>query len=733
MFVISLPLLAWGLVISNQIEFDDYIRRSTYVTNDSADGTVSETDISYFFGDTIFNYANYIEKDGAPVFNGNKNQILKTTTKYKTITLWQNDLTSEQLIIGKVDNLVVQNLSIEVVSGAKIEPPLVTVKKMNFIKSNKKVGTKYIPNGISYYPDELVGPNVEDMSKFPIQPFLIQTSTKNIDCKPGQYTYNLKITYIVNNIYRTKIIPITVEVQDKYLDDNENVKSAEQRFSYDGMISPTNFYKYGVQAFQSTNQSQTSKPDVPEYMANSDYYFDWMKFNSNYQPAFLNDEYQAMMMQNYQPLNYMNLQYGYASPYGNSYIRIYAKNKNNYANEEQYWSDIAQPTVDVLQNENIEWGFDFSGFDAYVKFLTKIGMQKVYVPVIPRGTDAIKFYYLFNDFKMDNEKFAPVSALKDSIIASSGDLTSAGEVFKKTLFRKLITALSEHVASMQQDDSYQTLNDQPIQVYYSFDETQYQIDCDFITEVVGTETVAPADIKKVLKNHVYVGWEYDDKFANDKNFKLQSLVDGNFDDITLQQREFIVDNFGTSSETKFEDIVNQRNAKGQVTRFYSSWNNFPAPYIAANPADAAWGPLVAYRLNLNGFTRFAFEGYQNNVSEISEDNSATKEPGDAYLIYPGTGEGENWSLRLQNAIESYEMVMKLKQLFPDGIASNTNESGGTPDTQNLLSEISMTSDATRLTEYQWNLNYYNDTAIEFNNGDNVSTQIEKIKNYILKL
>nr|WP_146637687.1 glycoside hydrolase domain-containing protein [Spiroplasma clarkii] len=78
--------------------------------------------------------------------------------------------------------------------------------------------------------------------------------------------------------------------------------------------------------------------------------------------------------------------------------------------------------------------------------------------------------------------------------------------------------------------------------------------------------------------------------------------------------------------------------------------------------------LIAEKLGADGFTRFAYEGYRNSITSDGDvDNSATKEPGDSYLMYP-TYYLQNTmpSIRLFNIQEAYNLVKKMRVLFANG-------------------------------------------------------------------
>lgn len=651
-----------------------------YVVNKSeSSNNKAPKDFNIFYGDALYNFANYkLNNHGDIYFNGNLDSLRKTINPWTKMNLWQNDRKSQQMVMVFDSNSDISNVTVQI-SGhqaATTNGVIAQINVMNFIKSTKTTGTSTISNGISYFPDKIGGNQVLNPHKFLVQPFLIKFSSYENKVIAGEYEYNIFIQYLVNGVYKTKVETITLSV-------SETVITKTNDFSFNAMTSPATVSTYNFNANNTEAKSNqravvTNKPDDTnsqyiKELYSQEHYFDWMTHHAGYFPSYLDEKYSDILQANYQYMEQMGAQYAYAPIFGNSIMRISLTNQNNYNSHEEYLTDISDLSGDWFANSNLAFSFDFDGFLKYINFAKSNGFTKIYLPTITRGSNGVKFFYNYDNNNgitsksvgSNNATYNIVSAIKDPFIDQSGKLTSLGESYINNFIPKYFQAVLDYIKRLS-DEVLTLTNGKKLQFYYSFDETSYEINTNIINKITSL------DSDHLLKSHAYLGWEYtvDTDDYDDLYKKFYEL----FDDITIQQRDVIVKGLENENRLKnLKQIFALRKAAHKTTWLYSSWNNAPATYIASLPSEAYWGMLVAEKLGIDGFTRFAYEGYRNSItSDGDEDTGSIKEPGDAYLMYP-TYYMQNTlpSMRLLNIQEGYNLVKKLRSLTSDGVISQT--------------------------------------------------------------
>ncbi|QEH61557.1 hypothetical protein SCHIN_v1c03600 [Spiroplasma chinense] len=637
-----------------------------------------DKDLNIFFGDSMYNYANYYDSNNKITFNGNYDSLFNTEKKASQLNVWRNDRKSEQMIIVGNKNKNLESVSAYITNfdnGVTAQ-----VSASNLIKSEKSKGTVAIPNGMSYHPDKIYNNYANRFDDFIVQPFLVNFSSYSDKVVEGTYEYEITLNYKVDGVFKTKVEKISIQTYN--IDAN-----IDNGFSFNAMTSPATLATYNLNPanVEGANSSRTisqratdNKPNnqeaasVKKYLTDKEMYFDWMTFNKDYYPTYLKDDYKDLLKENYKYMNEMNSEYAYAPTFGNSVMRIKVKNNNVYNTHEEYLEDISKSTKEMLENDNLEYTFDFDGMKKYIEFAKENGFKKIYLPSITRGTNGIKFFYDYDNNNgissnfsgnenAPNLNFYIVSALKDLLIGSSnaGIITEAGQLYIDKIIPKLTSSLLEFINENKELLKLDDGND--MQFYISMDETSYSIDSDIVKAVKSVDT----DSK--LKFHAYVGWQYDIDIKTDKG--VEERIVNMFDDITIQQREIIMK--ALDDKTIFERLKKafaERKAMGKKTWMYSSWNNAPATYVASLPSESYWGMLAAYKFGLDGFTRFAYEGYRSNITADGDyDNSHKNEPGDAYLMYPTYYlKNSAPSMRIFNIEEAYHLVKKMEVLTEIG-------------------------------------------------------------------
>ncbi|ARU91527.1 hypothetical protein SCLARK_00919 [Spiroplasma clarkii] len=513
-----------------------------------------------FYGDSMYNYANYkLSADETPVFNGNFASLRKTNNPWKELSLWQNDRKSQQMVMvfdmnAKISNVTVSIQGVNEASNNGVEAK---INVMNFILSTKTIGTSTIPEGTTYFPDKIGGNTVVNPQIFPVQPFLVSFSSYTNKVIARHWNYNIIIQYLDNGVYKTKVEKVTLLVSDKTINPTSD-------FSFNAMTSPAtlatyNFNAANIPPTQTTKSGVVTPLNKPDdevaneirdlYSANN--YFDWMTHHDNYFPSYLDDKYADILKNNYSYMMQMGAQYAYAPIFGNSIMRVSVKNKKNYETHNKYFEEMADFSGDWFANENFEFSFDFNGFDKYLEFVKNNGFTKIYIPTITRGSNGLKFFYNYDNnagvssasLGSNNALYNIVSAVKDEFIDGYGNITNLGTSYINNFIPQYFQAVLNYLEQLS-DEQKTTASGSKLEFYYSFDETSFEIDQAII------EQINQIDENKLLKSHAYLGWEYRVNI-DDSDDLYQKFVE-QFDDITIQQREIVVN--ALNDETRLANL-----------------------------------------------------------------------------------------------------------------------------------------------------------------------------------
>lgn len=111
----------------------------------------------------------------------------------------------------------------------------------------------------------------------------------------------------------------------------------------------------------------------------------------------------------------------------------------------------------------------------------------------------------------------------------------------------------------------------------------------------------------------------------------------------------------------FEQLVNDREAKGLRTTLYSCTGHRPGNFSLSAPVESYWSIVNAGKSGTAGFLRWAYDAW---VEDPLDDTTHSKfEPGDCFLIYPDEKTAQNpisrSSVRLERMAEGVRDINKL--------------------------------------------------------------------------
>ena len=102
-----------------------------------------------------------------------------------------------------------------------------------------------------------------------------------------------------------------------------------------------------------------------------------------------------------------------------------------------------------------------------------------------------------------------------------------------------------------------------------------------------------------------------------------------------------------------EGVVESRREKGQISTYYTCCaEKFPNTFIASNPYEASWLPLVALARDVDGYLRWAYNSWTENP--VKDARFRSWAAGDCYMVYP---EGVS-SVRFERLKEGLQDYLK---------------------------------------------------------------------------
>ena len=98
-------------------------------------------------------------------------------------------------------------------------------------------------------------------------------------------------------------------------------------------------------------------------------------------------------------------------------------------------------------------------------------------------------------------------------------------------------------------------------------------------------------------------------------------------------------------------VVEARRKAGLISTYYTCCSEkYPNTFIASNPAEASWLPLVALSRDVDGYLRWAYNSWTENP--MKDARFRTWAAGDCYMVYPGGLSSVRFE-RLKEGLQDY--------------------------------------------------------------------------------
>lgn len=779
---------------------------------DNRGPVVSGKGIDYFFGDTQFAYANYLQMgNGRYEFNGNLENVKRTKKVNKDLKVWRNDSAAQQILLFKKDGSEnIQNIKISVESDDdSIEAKALFVnptQSKNIIKNDWT-----LPLNQNYYSFDEVGRTSLDEMKFDIQPIVIQVKTKE-DSTVGNHSLSVNISFTNDGVENKIDITKKVIVDAKSIDrSNDEINSfSSNGMSYpggsgeialrvlDGVIKTKKFvikkdinkltdediksiilsknesmpltlkvdrteliennkvlravveaplYKVSheqnrvdensMYVYFSNNSFATSEQkivfdnlDNSAFMRASvkSYNYDFLNDVSLRLPSFLSDDTSLTLDdkigREFTDIhNGVNANQGYIETL-NSMVTLVATNNNENLTVESFKDELSGNKIDdvkLFKDKNVSWESDFELFDRYIEWSYKQGMTKFYLPNSLRDGGKTTFYYRPKN-KLNGEDVLVGTSPRNTFVDGKGnavnDYEKALDQFVGPTYMK---EMSIHIDEMRKsNDAFKNSR-----FYYSFDETSREINAMSIA-TYDKYLLKDENGKNNIGVHAYLGYQWVTSNGLDGNSFYEDTK--RYDDITFGFYKYLAPAMRKGKVNEIKKLIELRKEKGLDTYLYSTNFDYPGGYLGSNPGDLMWDVYASYMVGSNGFGRYRWEGFTNDVTEEGVIRNLKNEASDEYVIYPGDQHDMFESLRYINSEVAVHDVWKLMTLQKDDEISNDQ-------VDEILSSLTATRDEFANTKYQWNLNEYdnltkNDFSIFNRKYTCINDQIEAIKSYV---
>ncbi|MBP9998473.1 MAG: DUF4091 domain-containing protein [Bacteroidales bacterium] len=113
-----------------------------------------------------------------------------------------------------------------------------------------------------------------------------------------------------------------------------------------------------------------------------------------------------------------------------------------------------------------------------------------------------------------------------------------------------------------------------------------------------------------------------------------------------------------------EGVVEARRAKGQISTYYTCCaEKYPNTFIASNPLEASWLPLVSLSRNIDGYLRWAYNSWTENPKKDAR--FRTWAAGDCYIVYPGGISSVRFE-RMKEGLQDYQKASILLEEYGRG-------------------------------------------------------------------
>ncbi|WP_425379963.1 DUF4091 domain-containing protein [Spiroplasma endosymbiont of Stenodema calcarata] len=600
-----------------------------------------------FFGDSKFTYSAYNEdKNGNPIFYGNRQDVLKCSNDNPMLTSWKNQHLNTQLILLNTKDITMYH-DLEVsITNDNNDPNIISdAVFLTYIKAfpNAAKSDRYIYPDVQYMPDALGEKTLAEIN-YDVQPIWISIFV-GPQAKTGiqNFTVNLKFTFDEQRVEHITS-KFSVNIKNYLLETDDSNKPLSERFGFSATSFPSNAMKY-----IDTGNNKVSKNASLETVLSGE---KEGPFDNNL-PWYLSAKMRPYLLTHLKDLKKSNTFYLYGPGWNYQLIQWSGKlNKPGWTDEE-YENYLKSKDLNaVLNDPNWEWEFDFNAFDEYLKVAAQLGYTEFMFSAMEPG--AFSFFYLKNGAQKGPQRKFNV----DLVDSRTGLPGKNFDAYLNAVHGKFIKALSNHWNSLRNKPEYLTPNGQQISLYESFDELADQ------TNELTMKNVAQNDRYGVIKSSVFAGWRF--KYNPFDENDIQNIFLNKYNQIILQYRE-IVEKFNNINIYKLRSNIIWRKSFGNSTMIYTSWNNFPAAYIQSDNSEQIWGPLMAYKLGANGYVRWSFDLYRDDYYATKEMNGEF-ESGDDNLVYFGNINGPRYSVRYKNYIDGMEVVhkmMTLMKLYPD--------------------------------------------------------------------
>ena len=158
--------------------------------------------------------------------------------------------------------------------------------------------------------------------------------------------------------------------------------------------------------------------------------------------------------------------------------------------------------------------------------------------------------------------------------------------------------------------------------------------------------------EEAMRNALSVIHKYEPEFKVALAGSYHKSVADEIDDLCLSFRE-----------TWPEGVVERRRAEGKVSTYYTCCaEGFPNTFIASQPAEACWLPLIALQKGVDGYLRWAYNSWTLDPEHDARFRSWAA--GDTYMVYP---EGRT-SVRFEKFVEGMQDYEKARLLLEEWAA-----------------------------------------------------------------
>ncbi|WHQ37596.1 DUF4091 domain-containing protein [Spiroplasma sp. SV19] len=626
-----------------------------------------------FFGDSKFTYSAYNEdKNGNPIFYGNRQDVLKCSNDNPMLTSWKNQHLNAQLILLNKEELTMyHDLEVSITNDNNDSNIVSDAVFLTYIKAfpNAASSDRYIYPGVQYMPDALGEKTLAEM-QYDVQPIWISIFVGS-KAKTGTQNFTVKLTFTFDKQVKKQIErKFSVNIKNYLLETDDSNKPLSERFGFSATSFPSNGMKY---IDTGNNLRQKNLDANKTSVADKEGPFD------NNLPWYLSATMRPYLLAHLKALKESNTFYLYGPGWNYQLIQWAGKLNKPGWTDQQYEDYIKSSDLNVVFNDPAwEWEFDFNAFDEYLKVAAQLGYTEFMFSAMEPGS--FSFFYLKNGAQK-----GPQREFKAELVNSSNGMPGKNfEAYLNAIHSKFIKALSNHWNVIRNKPEYLTPNGKQISLYESFDELADK------TNELTMKNVAQNDPYGVIKSSVFAGWRF--RYNPFDEDDIQNIFLNKYDQMILQYRE-IVEKFNNINIYKLRSNIIRRKSFGNSTMIYTSWNNFPAAYIQSDNSEQVWGPLMAYKLGANGYVRWSFDLYRDDYYAKKEMNGQF-ESGDDNLVYVGNINGPRYSVRYKNYIDGMEMVhkmMKLMELYPDKKY----------DLNRALNAIGFPASTTRDNNYKW--------------------------------